>query len=86
VQGTRTENKDFIALQRRLGSIQILPTSALMIPFKLSFSAFTLQHSKATILMCSQPTHCQHYKKKKWERKRKRKKMVYDVFQKTVSL
>lgn len=34
-------------------SIQIMLTSALMIPFKLSFSAFTLQHSKATTLTCS---------------------------------
>jgi len=40
-------------------SIQIMLTSALMIPFKLSFSAFTLQHSKATTLTCSQQTQHQ---------------------------
>lgn len=40
-------------------SIQIILTSALMIPFKLSFSAFTLQHSKATTLTCPQQTQCQ---------------------------
>lgn len=39
-------------------SIQIILTSALMIPVKMSFSAFTLKHSKATTFMCSQQTQC----------------------------
>jgi len=52
-------------------SIQIILTSALMIPFKLSSSAFTLQHSKATTLTCSQQTQCQsQIEEKKKEEKR----------------
>lgn len=43
-------------------SIQIILTSALMIPVKMSFSAFTLQHSKAATLTCSQQSQCQSQK------------------------
>lgn len=56
-------------------SIQIILTSALMIPFKLSFSAFTLQHSKATTLTCSQQTQCQSQIEGKKKKRRKERKM-----------
>lgn len=64
-------------------SIQIILTSALMIPFKLSFKAFTLQHSKATTLTCSQQTQCQSQME---EKKKKKRKVPYSMFQRTNSL
>lgn len=63
-------------------SIQIILMSALMIPVKMSFSAFTLQHSKATTLTCSQQTQCQSQierDKKKSRKEMKMKSSIQDV-------
>lgn len=48
--------KTLLLCIRDFRSIQIILMSALRIPVKMSFSAFTLQHSKATTLTCSQQT------------------------------